>query len=501
MSESWKPEVIVVVRSLLCVLLVMCTYAQAGIAIHNVTVLDVTDGSLHSDQTVLVEGNRITAIGPADGIPIPEEVEVVDASGSYLIPGLWDMHVHSIWSVPKITHVVLSASADWHFPLFLAHGVTGIRNMNDGTSDVSLELVHSVKRRLAEGELIGPARVIANGPSVDGFPPLADNPVVVRTAEEARSVVDELADSGADFIKVYENLSREAYFAILDQARLRGLPVDGHLPFRVMPDEAAAAGQRTIEHPDGLAAGCAANAASERQRFEDVLSGYDALSDSEQFLAVFRHSQALYDGRNPGACGVAIEAYVSHGVAATVDVVAYHHVVQADKLLPATNRMQLVPQSVLREWQEMFDTAIIQQLQSTVRPLIPLELELVRLHYEAGVTLLAGTDVGVPLVAPGFSLHEELMRLVDAGLTPLGALQTATLNPAQVLGLSDSLGTVNTGKLADLVLLDANPLEDIRNTQKIRAVVANGRLFRRADLDRLLAEVVAMDMPEESPQE
>jgi imidazolonepropionase-like amidohydrolase len=481
----------------LCLLSGVSAHAQpADLAIHGVTVVDVTDGSLRSDQTVLVKGERITAVGPA--LRIPQDAEVIDGAGGYLVPGLWDMHVHSVWSVPKNTHV--ASSADWHFPLFLAHGVTAIRNMNDGTADVTLELIHSVKRRLAAGGLLGPARLLANGPSVDGDPPLADNPVVVRTAEQARAVVDDLAEAGADFVKVYENLPREAYFAILDQARLKGLPVDGHLPFRIRPEEAAAAGQRTIEHPDGLAGGCTADAEGERQRFENVLSGYDTLSDSEQFLALFRHTQALYDGRDPAACAAAAKAYLRDGVAVMVDVVAYHHVVHAEQILSDTSRMRLVPRTVRREWEEMVGTETFRKLQSILRPIVPVELQVVRLHDEAGVTLLAGTDVGVPLQVPGTGLHEELVRLVEAGLTPLSALQTATLNPARVLGLADSLGTVEAGKLADLVLLDGNPVEDIRNTQRIRAVVANGRLFRRADLDRLLAEA-ANEEPEGEAQQ
>ncbi|MGH8236795.1 MAG: amidohydrolase family protein [Steroidobacteraceae bacterium] len=136
----------------------------------------------------------------------------------------------------------------------------------------------------------------------------------------------------------------------------------------------------------------------------------------------------------------------------------------------------------------MLDTDLYKEMQSVLRPLVPLYAENARLLNRAGVMLLAGTDVGIPALIPGISLHEELELLVDAGLTPLEVLRTATLNPARVLGLADSLGSIEVGKLADLVLLDANPLADIRNTQRIRAVVADGRLHRRAELDRLLAE-------------
>ena len=403
------------------------------------------------------------------------------------------MHVHSVANVAVDMGERSVAAADWHFPLFLAYGVTGVRNMNDGTADVTLELTKSVRRRLAEGDLRGPPRFLTAGPSIDGDPPLGSNPVLVRTAAEARAAVEQLVSNGADLVKVYENLSREAYFAILDEARRRGIPVDGHVPFRVTPEEATNAGQRTVEHPDALAAGCSTAAEAERKRFASVLANYDSLPDGEKFLAMFRYVRALYDSRDPAACASAIEAYRRNGVAVTADLVAYHHVVYAEQVLSDATRMRLVPQEIRRNWENRINSEAFREFQSILRPIVPLELENVRLANEAGVLLLAATDVGVPLQVPGISLHVELERLVEAGLSPLMALQTATLNPARVLKMADSLGSIEPGKLADLVLLDANPLADIHNTQKIRAVVADGRLYRRADLDRLLAEVEAFN--------
>ena len=482
------------VLGILCVVLSACAQADPPtLAIRAATVVDVRDGSLRPDHTVLVAGKRIAAVGPADKVRIPDGADVIDATGGYLIPGLWDMHVHSVANVAVDRSRESVAAKDWHFPLFLAHGVTGVRNMNDGTGDVTLELSKSVRRQLAEGDLRGPPRFLTAGPSVDGDPPLGSNPVVVRTAAEARAAVEQLVSNGADLVKVYENLSREAYFAIIDEARRRGIPVDGHVPFRVTPQEAADAGQRTAEHPDALAAGCSTAAEAERKRFASVLADYGSLPEGEKFLAMFRHVRALYDSRDPAACASAIEAYRRNGVAVTVDLVAYHHVVYAEQVLADSARMRLVPQEIRRNWENLLDSETTREFQSILRPIVPLELENVRLLNEAGVLLLAATDVGVPFQVPGISLHVELERLVEAGLSPLEALRTATLNPARVLKMADSLGTIEPGKLADLVLLDANPLEDIRNTQKIRAVVADGRLYRRADLDRLLATVEALN--------
>jgi imidazolonepropionase-like amidohydrolase len=479
-----------IMKSLIIILYVFlfgCTRAQSpSVAISSVTVVDVRNGSLRPERTVLVAGNRITAVGPADQVRTPDDADVVDAAGGFLIPGLWDMHVHSVANV-ALDQGQSVAAQDWHFSLFLAHGVTGVRNMNDGTADVTLERSKSIRRRLAKGDLRGPSRFLTAGPALDGDPPLGSKAVIVRTAAEARAAVEQLASNGADLVKVYENLSREAYFAIMDEARRRGIPVDGHVPFRVTPEEAADAGQRTAEHPEALAAGCSTAAEAERKRFASVLADYNSLPEREKFLAMFRHTRALYDSRNPAACASAIEAYRRNGVAVTADLVAYHHVVHAKQVLADAARMRLVPQEIRRNWEKWLDSETTREFQSILGPIVPLELENVRLLNKAGILLLAGTDVGVPLQVPGISLHVELERLVEAGLTPLDALRTATLNPARVLGMTDSLGTVEVGKLADLVLLDADPLADIRNTQKIRAVVANGRLYRRIELDQLLA--------------
>ena len=160
----------------------------------------------------------------------------------------------------------------------------------------------------------------------------------------------------------------------------------------------------------------------------------------------------------------------------------------AEELL-SDSSMQLIPAAIRRNWEEGMRSEVARTMISILGPIVPLQAENTRLLHEAGVTLLAATDVGIPMLVPGLSLHQELVLLADAGLTPLEALRTATLNPARVMGLADSLGTIEVGRLADLVLLDANPLADISNTQRIRAVIANGRLFRRADLDRLLAGV------------
>ncbi len=270
------------------------------VAIRDVTLVDVVNGSLRNKHTVLLTGNRISAVGPIDQVRIPDDANLLDGSGGFLIPGLWDMHVHSVANVTWDMEVRAISNAEWHFPLFLAYGVTGVRNMNDATADPAIDLTRSVRRRLAEGDLHGP-RLLANGPAVDGDPPLTSNPVVVRTAEEGRAAVDGLADHGADFIKVYTNLSREAYFAIMERARQRGIHVDGHVPFRVLPSEAADAGQRTFEHLLAMALGCSTEADSERTEFARILSDSSRSAVVERSpLELFRHERRLLRDTKPG---------------------------------------------------------------------------------------------------------------------------------------------------------------------------------------------------------
>lgn len=461
--------------SVACVLLVACGPSEESVvAIAGITVVDVQNGSLQAAQTVLIEGNRIAAVGPTGSTSIPANAVVVDGSDDFLIPGLWDTHVHSL------------SRADWHFPLFLAHGVTAVRDMNVG-SDSALAVVRAVRGDLASGELLGP-RFLAAGSSIDGDPPLSEAPLMPRTAEEARDAVDQLAGGGADLIKVYENLSREAYFAIVDQARERSLPVDGHVPFRVSPIEAADAGQRTVEHLLGMAWGCARDAEVERQDFTRVMESYASGSDLGAGLAEIRHEQTLYEMRDPAFCDSTIEAYLRNGVASTPTLVAFQTIVALEA---GRGGLGLVPEAVGDDWEALIETDMGEALRASMRPQLAGQGDNTRLLSEAGVVLLSGTDVGVPMLVPGWSLHDELAHLVSAGLSPLSALQAATVNPAEVFGLSDSLGVIAEGMLADMVVLDANPLADIRNTRRIEAVVVGGRLMEGADLRRLLAEARA----------
>jgi imidazolonepropionase-like amidohydrolase len=450
---------------------------SADLALTHVTVVDVRDGTLRPDQTVLVAGSRIVWIGPSSDTAVPSEAHVVDATGRFAVPGLWDTHVHS------------AAGAGWHFPLLVAYGITTVRNMH-ATVDDALGLTRSLSTEVATHARIGP-RMLTNGPIIDGAPGSWPGAVNVSDTAQARAAVDSLHAAGADFIKVYDNLTREAYAAILDEARRLGIPVDGHMPFQVPPEAGAAAGQRTVEHLSGMTVGCSSVADSLRAEHLALIQG-PPLPYPRGMFAFFALVGEADATRDPERCRAVAEAYGRAGAAAVPTLIM--GVAGPDGLLGDTARMRGVPSWVRESWrglaaqgfQPIFNGEGLEHARANTRAL-----------HDAGVPILAGTDVGNPFLVPGRSLHEELAALVDAGLPTLAALQTATLRPAETFGLADSLGVLAAGYLADLVLVAGNPLDDIRNTLTVVGVVADGRWFDAAALDELVSTAAAARPPSE----
>ena len=431
-------------------------------AISDVSVIDVETGEIAPGRTVIVRGSRIAEIVDARAT-LPAGTKVVSGAGGFLIPGLWDMHTHS------------AAAASRELPTFLSLGVTGIRNMHTSV-DTALQLVAAIKRQLAAGTIVGP-RFIANGAIVDGPRPAQRGSVPIGSPEAAVRIVDSLAAGGADFIKVYNLIPRESYFALLDAAKRRGIAVVGHVPVTVRAAEAAAAGQRSIEHFDGLDFACSTREDSIRAEFLAAPSREAWYRRGAQLTASFSAEQ----------CASAIAAFAQQRTWQVPTLAVAWAEAFGDSLLIDSAAMSSLAPDVAEQWRGMAaDTTHGPDPAAPER--FTQAKALVRLMRAARVPMLAGTDVGNPFVVPGWSLHHELALLVDAGLTPLEALQTATLNPARFLEATDSLGTVAPGKLADLVLLDANPLADIRNSRTIRGVMINGRWHDRAALDALAAD-------------
>ncbi|MGH9368552.1 MAG: amidohydrolase family protein [Thermoanaerobaculia bacterium] len=418
--------------------------APQPVAITRVTIIDTTGGPAQPDRTVVVREGRITGIETGAEGMVPKDAQLVDGRGKFLIPGLWDMHVHLSWT---------TASA---LPVLVANGVTGVRDMGGRLGEID-----EWRTKIAAGLVTGP-RIVRAGPILNGkvFNPLQ---MVPGTPEETRGVVRALKAVGVDFIKIHRRLPRDVYFALIDESKKQGLATVGHIPMTVTPEEASDAGQASLEHTETL--------------FEGTFSA--ALKEGE-LLDAIRHFRAS------GAESL-FARFVKNKTAVTPTLVAYRSIIEAgDPSLPPDLRRRYVALSLREGAQKQAQPVSAEELAEVKRTFAELR-EVVRQMNRSGVTLMAGTDTAGPRV-PGFSLHDELALLVEAGLTPLQALQAATLTPARFLGKAGDFGAVESGKLADLVLLDANPLDDIRNTQRIAAVVVGGKLLSRRDLETLLRE-------------
>ena len=448
----------------------VATQPPTSIAITGVVVIDVAQGRRVSGQTVLITGARIAAVGAR--IAVPKGTRVIDGRGRFLIPGLWDMHVHS------------AVAVDREFPLYLAQGVTGVRNMHS-TADTALALTNSIKRRLNTGTLVGP-RFLANGPLLDGVGSVHRGAFIVRNADEARRAVDSLARGGADFVKLYDYLPRDAFFAAVAESRRVGLPVTGHVPYSVSVVEAAESGITSIEHMRGLEYDCSPVGDSLRAEVSTSLVALAAgtAKPAEVFPVRERVLERAIATRDEARCAAAIDVLRRRGtwVVATLGWGSTDGAV----IVNDSARMQFVPARTRATWARMVeeDRTAPQGAWAKRNTADRANIPMLR---RAGVPILSGTDVGDFALVAGFALHDNLAQLVATGLTPAEALRTATLNPARYLRATDSLGTVARGKLADLVLLDGDPLRNITNTRRIRAVVLNGRYFDRAALDTLLA--------------
>ena len=430
------------------------------IAIERVTVIDVVRGKLVSPRTVLIVDGRIAAIEEPGRAAIPPGAVRVEGRGRYLIPGLVDMHVHLFNNYSR------RAPNEWAFPLFVVNGVTGVRDM--WTEPASMAVVERWRTKVAKGELIAP-RMLAAGTAVGA-----------GSEDSVRRQVREAHSAGVDFVKVFSNVREPLWRAILDEARAQRMPVCGHVPGEVTLLAAATAGQRSSEHLMQVYEACSAK----EKQFLGARKGLDGkeivrLRDAQEREVLESFDQLVCD-RTAGALAKTGQVQVP-------TLVLSHFEAHGDRAQFRDDpRWRYLRRDEQARWERYLAERTIEEvklgaLRSDVsRPIV-------KTLNGARVPILAGTDAPMPLVYPGFSLHNELELLVESGLTPADALRAATIGPAEFFGLSKNSGSIALGKRADLVLLDDNPLLQISNTRHIRAVVLDGRLLQRADLDALLA--------------
>lgn len=450
-----------------------------SLVLTHVTVIDGTGSPPQPEITLVITGDRIIGLGQAGTIPIPTDAQVVDATGKFLIPGLWDMHAHPFLTKHEFF-------PQFVMNLYLANGVTSLRDMF-GPIEEEKQWIKAVQ----VGTTLGP-RMIMAGPLHDGLTSTVPGATIVTNETEARKAVLAAKRRGADFVKVYERLSRAVYVAIADEAKRQTLPYAGHIPAALTAAEASDMGQKSIEHMSNIAIACSREAAQLQKVWSNALLEPDAATSQRDLTrAETRGLETLDEDR----CGALAARFAHNGTWLDPTVVVLRAVAFGNNsTLTDDPRLRYIPRTIRDTWRpanhdlwKEFTTEDFTRAQRV----FPRFLKIVRIMHGATVKLLAGTDPPVPYCLPGFSVHDELALFVSAGLTPMEALQTATRNPAKYVGLLDSVGTVEQGKIADLVLLGANPLEDIRNTQRVYAVVLNGKFLPEVFLRRMLAEVQA----------
>jgi imidazolonepropionase-like amidohydrolase len=474
-----KSAILLLILSLPALLIAQNTSSPRArpIVLRNVNLIDMRSDRVAPNMTLLVSGGRITKIGK--NVKVPKNAEVVDASGKFLIPGLWDNYTFTLEAVKH--------GAPF-FELLLAHGVTGVRDV--GTS---MDLAEAAKLRadINAGRILGPRLFYAGTVLQSEMPPRrssrwSDISTVVKTVEEARSAVEKLASAGVDHIKVEKRTSPEILRVIIQTAHMYKLPVVAVPPSFVI--DASIDGLDCIEH-----------FAEFFRETSDKRSEYYALYRDHKIDSMTRDENYAFFGtmktdelyyKETLLTMARNGTFVATNASQTATFIGDFEFTDADRRRFKTKKQLVELQAAIAERERQISTHDYRMSDENRKRHFR---EIFDLH-KAKILLLAGTQSSYDadsVGTPGAILHDELAIFILAGLSPFEALQTATVNPAVFMHREKDLGTIEEGKLADLVLLDANPLANIANTRKINAVVANGRYLSREELDRILSKIEA----------
>ena len=405
---------------------------KGALAVTNATLIDGTGRAPVPEAVVVIEDGRITAAGPRSQVKVPKGARVLDASGGYLMPGLWDMHAHF-------------EQVEWG-PVYLAAGVTTVRDVGN-----EFEFITAVRDAIKTGRGLGPRMLLAG--VVDGRGPISLGVNLADTPEEGRAIVRRYHDAGFEQMKIYSSLKPDVLRAVAAEAHSLGMTVTGHIP-------------------EGMNA------------FEGVEAGMDQINHAQYLPPVMIKDYKVSRGATPPALDpnsaearAAIQFFKSHGTVVDPTLAIFEW-----SLHPADVPFAQIEPGAAKLPPELVgpinNTGVPPQAAAWARALFDEFAACVTALHRAGVPIVAGTDQ----VVPGHSVHRELELYVEAGFTPLEAIQAATIVPARVMKLDKELGTIEPGKLADLVVLDANPLEDIHNTRRVRKVISGGRVFDAAPL-------------------
>lgn len=453
---------------------------QDAICIEHVSVIHPENG-LTENQTVIIQGEKILRVAPSSDLKLSPENQIIDGTGKYIMPGLWDAHVHFAY---------MENLAPSMFDLFLGYGITSVRDTGG-----KMDFVKMWKDKAIANPNAAP-RVMIAGPLLDGMPNVYDGSTPQRpplsvglpTVEAAAKKVNELDSLAVDLLKAYEMLTPEQFTIIAKMAKEKGLKVTGHVPLSMDVIRASNAGLSSMEHMRNLELSCASNADELLQQRQQLL-----IAEKDSAGGILRSK--IHELQRE----TAVKNYDETKANEVLAVLAKNETWQIPTL--ALNTFLTNRHFERRSWQEsiaFLPESIAQQWSKSVAslkemPVTPFRvsysdwsLNMVKKIHQTKIEIMAGTDCPIALLTPGESLHEELAVLVQAGLTPLEALKTATINPAKYFNMEDELGLVQEGMWADLVLLDANPIENIAHTKSIRAVIKNGTYFDKSQLGEIL---------------
>ncbi len=466
--------------------LILAAQAEPATLVTNVSIVDVEAGSVARAQSVLIRDGAIAAIGPdldaeldAEGVAI----ERVDADGGYLIPGLWDSHVH-LFSSPD--------EPDTALPLYLSNGITGVRDMG---ALWPIERQRALQARIEAGETVGP-RLVLSGAWVDASPGSWPGMFLADTPDQARAVVDEIAAQRWAAVKSYSMLDEPAYLALAAAADARELPLVGHVPERVALGTAIGAGQDGMEHFGRVTMGCST---AEADMLDELRAAMRAGASRERVFEIMAaRNRIVLETWDEARCEMTLSRMAAAGLHVSPTLVVADFYV-GNRPPDDAPRMRTLPAAVREAWQQpdFRLEAMTDEVREHADASIALDRRTFLMAHRAGVPILASSDASFanPWLFHGHSLLDELELYVRIGLTPREALYTATVAPPRFFELDDQDGTIAVGRRADLVLLDANPLDGLATLREPRAVIAHGRVLDRAALDALAEDLIAAGVP------
>ena len=448
--------------------------------IQNINIVDVEKGEIVEGMDVFILRDRIYEIVDSKTLDL-EANFTLDGTGKYLIPGLWDMHAHpddpEMWKMkPR------KESRDLLLPLFVLHGVTGIRDMGG-----SLRVVNEWRENIANGSILGPT-IFAAGPIIDGPKSRLEGVVRFSSPKQAPQKVDSLIEAGVDFLKIHSSLPKSTYFALSEYAQSIDFPFCGYLPQSVTNEEASDSGINSLEHLLNIPLECSSVESDVRNRTVDYGGIEDRLGKY-----IFRN-KLIIDSYDSEKADALFKTFVENGTWLTPTISRwYKNAWFESEEIKDQAYFKYLPTYMRKYWNPQYNDHLKfrqQEFLNANQLLVEHYIKIIGDMNDAGVRLLAGTDTGAnPLCWPGLGVHYEIELFEKAGLTPIGALRTATLNPVLYFGIEEDYGTIEKGKFADMVVLDANPLETVSNTQKISGVVKSGMVFNKNRIKEYLSEI------------